>query len=340
MERWLKLYAKFADWEWHTKPEMVSVFVHLLVCAAGKDGAWQGIPVKRGQVAIGRRALATMTGLTEQKVRTCLQNLKSTGEITIEPTNRLSIITICNYDRYQDKDFQVNQQINQQTNQESTNQPERKEEPRKERVSKKGEDMNKKKKNLYLYSSPSAHAAGDTCEACDAREKHVPAQGSFSFLTLSVKQQGEERSSFFKTFFWGNAWSPDQAVKEFIRFNEKNGWKARTSDTVYGTPSQRLALAEEWAQDDRFRRRSEDYTWIFRGIVDNLSDMWPDIEDLLLWDGTGAEVTGTKESALVTIHCPHEAMTRLMTKEGTEVVQALLRPGCRIHYTSTPITKR
>lgn len=322
MARWLKLYAKFADWEWHTKPDMVSVFVHLLVCAASKDGSWQGIPVKRGQVAIGRSALATMTGLTEQRVRTCLKNLKSTGEITIQSTNRFSIITLCNYERYQDKEFQSNQLIDQQTNQESTSQAERKEEPRKERVSKMGEGYNNTNNKLFIYSSPTAHARG------------------FSFNDLPAEQQEAERRAFFRVFFWENALSPEKAVREFVRFNQKNGWKARTSDMVYQTEDQRLALAEEWTQDDRFRRRSENYTWFFRGIVDNLASIWPDIEDMLLWEGTGAEASGSQDHPLVTIHCPHDAMTLLMTKEGTEVVKALLKPECAVHYTSTPIKKR
>lgn len=121
---WVKLHDKFLEWEWHDKPEMVALWLHLLLFANWKDRRWHGIVVRRGQLVTGRQALSEATGLSVQSVRTCLERLKSTNEITIKSTNKYSIITICKYDTYQCGEDFSNQQTNQQltSKQPTTNQ--------------------------------------------------------------------------------------------------------------------------------------------------------------------------------------------------------------------------
>jgi len=105
-------------------PDMVHLFIHLLLMANHKDGAWQGIKVLRGQVITGRKTLSENTGLSEQSIRTCIKRLKSTNEITSKSTSKFSIITICNYDKYNTEKSATNQHNNQPANQQSTsNQP-------------------------------------------------------------------------------------------------------------------------------------------------------------------------------------------------------------------------
>jgi len=96
--------------------------VHIPVLKANhQDGNWQGIPVKKGQLVTGRKRLSEETGLSEQKIRGCLNKLKSTGDITIKPTNRFSLVTICNYCTYQPDAITINQPIDQQaTNRQPT----------------------------------------------------------------------------------------------------------------------------------------------------------------------------------------------------------------------------
>ena len=57
------------------------------------------------------------TGLTEQQIRTSLAKLQQNGEITVESTNKFSIVTISKYDFYQFREND-NQQI---TNNQPTN---------------------------------------------------------------------------------------------------------------------------------------------------------------------------------------------------------------------------
>lgn len=113
MEAYIKLQRKLLDWEWYSDMVTKTVFIHLLLKANWKDGRWKGYEVKRGSLITGRRVLAEELNLSEQQIRTALSHLKSTNEITIKPTTRFSVITIVNYDRYQ--------QVNQQDDQEATN---------------------------------------------------------------------------------------------------------------------------------------------------------------------------------------------------------------------------
>lgn len=103
---------------------MAHLWQHLIRRANYSDTEFEGKTVKRGQLVIGRHALSKQTGISEQSVRTCINRLKSTNEITVESTNKFSVITICNYERYQGGKDTTNQQINQESNQQLTsNQP-------------------------------------------------------------------------------------------------------------------------------------------------------------------------------------------------------------------------
>jgi hypothetical protein len=80
----------------------------------------QEIELMPGQFIFGRKKCSIETGLSEQIVRSCLQTLKSTSNLTIKTTNKFSIITIINWDTYQVDETEFNQQI---TNNLTNNQP-------------------------------------------------------------------------------------------------------------------------------------------------------------------------------------------------------------------------
>jgi len=84
------------------------------------DTSYHGHEIKRGQAVIGRKKLSERSGISEQTIRTCLARLEQTGEIIREATNQFTIITICNYEHYQAKNEQANQQST--NNQPTTNQ--------------------------------------------------------------------------------------------------------------------------------------------------------------------------------------------------------------------------
>jgi len=98
---WIKLHRSISDWEWFTDPGALVLFVTLLTGANYKTSKWRGHEIKRGQILTGRKFLSIKTGLCESKITRLLEKFKMTGEIVIETNNKFSLITICNFDKYQ-----------------------------------------------------------------------------------------------------------------------------------------------------------------------------------------------------------------------------------------------
>lgn len=118
---YIKLDRKITEWEWFTDSNTLELWVYLLVNAQYQDSSYKGIEVKRGQLITGRKKLAKQLEMSEQQIRTCLDRLQATNEITIKTTNKYSVITIVKYEFYQGDDDGINQQNNQQGNQRATN---------------------------------------------------------------------------------------------------------------------------------------------------------------------------------------------------------------------------
>jgi DNA replication protein DnaD len=66
-----------------------------------QDTKYGPINLKRGQFSTGRKAMAMKLHTTEDKIRTALSLLIHAQRITIKSTNKYSVITIKNYDKYQ-----------------------------------------------------------------------------------------------------------------------------------------------------------------------------------------------------------------------------------------------
>lgn len=102
---WVKLFKKFTDWHWYKHSPTKDVFIHLLLTVNTEDKQWKGITVKRGQRIVSERQLAEETGLTRQNVRTSIEHLLSTQEVTQEVTTNqpknFRLLNIVNYDSYQ-----------------------------------------------------------------------------------------------------------------------------------------------------------------------------------------------------------------------------------------------
>ena len=110
MDGWIKLHRKILEWEWYNDNNTKIVFLHLLLTANHKEKKWQGITIKRGQKLTSLQHLAEETNLSMQQVRTALDKLKLTNEITTKSTNKNTLITIEKYSNYQDKDEENNKQ--------------------------------------------------------------------------------------------------------------------------------------------------------------------------------------------------------------------------------------
>lgn len=116
------------EWEWYTDVNTSKLFIHCLLRANWKPGSWKGINYDAGEFITSLPSLAKETGLTIQQVRTSLEKLISTGELTSRLTDNVTgkkltknrIISINNWCSYQGGNSQSNSQSNSQTRKQAT----------------------------------------------------------------------------------------------------------------------------------------------------------------------------------------------------------------------------
>lgn len=111
MQGRVKFHRKITERERYSDANTFRVFFHLITIANHKDWKRQWIEVKRWQTITGRIELAKQLNLSEMQIRTSLDKLERTGEISKKVTNRYSIITVVKYCDYNDYDLEDNQQI-------------------------------------------------------------------------------------------------------------------------------------------------------------------------------------------------------------------------------------
>ena len=104
------LYRQITEWEWYQNPNTFRVFLHCLLMANFTEGKFEGITVERGQFVTSLPTLSKQTRLTIQQVRTALDHLKSTGEITDRAYSKFRVITVVKYNEYQQDNRQDNSQ--------------------------------------------------------------------------------------------------------------------------------------------------------------------------------------------------------------------------------------
>lgn len=100
-EGYIKLYRSMNKWEWYSDVNTKAVFLHLLLNANLEETRFKNYVVPKGSLVIGRKSLAATLGISERNVRTALKHLKMTNEVTIISTNKFSIVTVVNWEKYQ-----------------------------------------------------------------------------------------------------------------------------------------------------------------------------------------------------------------------------------------------
>jgi hypothetical protein len=107
---YIKLWRKITEWEWYKSSETFHLFMHLLINANYKPSRFMGHDILRGEIVVGRKSLSEDTGISERSIRTSIDHLKNTGEVTSKSTNKFTILTLCNYEAYQDTNIHIDQQ--------------------------------------------------------------------------------------------------------------------------------------------------------------------------------------------------------------------------------------
>ena len=110
MQGWIKIHRQLLDWEWYNDLNTFRLFMHILLKAQHKPIDWQGIKIEAGSFVTSLDKLSKETGLSIRKVRTALNNLKTTHELTSKTTSRYSIITVNNWNKWQANDTPIDKQ--------------------------------------------------------------------------------------------------------------------------------------------------------------------------------------------------------------------------------------
>lgn len=88
-------------WRWYRDGNTMRLFLHLILTANWEDCDFETITVHRGQRVASRRTLAEEIGMSEREVRTAINHLISTNEVTSVSTSKYTVFTVINYDAYQ-----------------------------------------------------------------------------------------------------------------------------------------------------------------------------------------------------------------------------------------------
>ena len=121
---WVKIYRVSIEKDWLKNSKLWTFWIYCLLKAThtpfiAKVG-FQEVPLLPGQFMFGRKVASKETDLTEQNIRTCIQYLIKSKNLTIKSTNKYSIITIVNWEFYQGAEDKSTSNLT--SNQPATNQ--------------------------------------------------------------------------------------------------------------------------------------------------------------------------------------------------------------------------
>lgn len=186
MSGWIKLHRQIVDWEWYTDHNTFRVFIHLLLTANHKDKKYRGIELKAGSIVTSRDILSMSTGLSVRQIRTALDKLKSTNELTIKTSPQGTIIQIVNYCKYQ-------VETNELTNERPTN----------DQQTTSNKNDNKERNTKYSFLASLLENGFDeklSREWMEVRKqkKAVNTQTAFEDFMTQVKKHGGDRNHILR----------------------------------------------------------------------------------------------------------------------------------------------
>lgn len=224
MRGWIALHRQFVEWEWFDKPEMVQLFIYLLISATHDDTQWRGIDVKRGQVITSLEKISSATSLSVRTIRTCLKRLISTNEITSETTNQYRLITVCKYDKYQELSTTSDKRNDKQNDRQSV-----------KRATSKRQANDKQTTNPIYNNNNNNNKNSSKLSLCRAR---------------AGAREGE-RERVFKIFCLKNFIAPQAEVERFYDNYDAQGWLRGNGQEITDV----LAVARTWEPKEKEKRR-------------------------------------------------------------------------------------
>ena len=111
MSNFIKLNRKLLLSDTFSNPITLKIWIWLLLKATWRDRivstpngrGFIDVRINRGQLLFGRKISSCDLNISESSLYRQIQKLKDMGNIEIDANTHYSVITICNYDSYQDQ---------------------------------------------------------------------------------------------------------------------------------------------------------------------------------------------------------------------------------------------
>ena len=110
-EGWIKIDRNLLKWRWFSDTPTLVVWIYLLLQANYEERDFKTITIHRGELVRSQAQIAADTGLSLKNVRTALEHLEATGEVARKRQGKNVVISIPNYDRYQDNRQESGRQV-------------------------------------------------------------------------------------------------------------------------------------------------------------------------------------------------------------------------------------
>ena len=118
---WVKLWRKSLENGMMKNPILWTFWTWCLMKASHRPHrqrvGFQEIDLSPGQFIFGRKIASEELGISEKRIRNCLIALKTASNMAIKTASKFSIVTICNWSRYQNQEYEKGQKRGQQKGQ-------------------------------------------------------------------------------------------------------------------------------------------------------------------------------------------------------------------------------
>jgi len=179
--------------------------------------------LNKGDFITGRAAACAELRITPRQYRTAIKYLKATSRVTIKTTNKFTVVSIVNWEKYQKNNMRDQQNDQQTTSQRPTN-----DQPATTNKNNKKEENNKKERisNELLSEFELARKAypgdkrGRDTELNDFRKKHADYKEIISVLYDLIELQKDRRAELAKKKEFVPAW------KHFKTYLNTRSWES------------------------------------------------------------------------------------------------------------------
>ncbi len=99
---YIKLHRKLLEWSWYDDDTVFRLFIHILLKANYKAVKWHDITIERGQLITSTVKLSEELHRGRSTIVRAIEKLESSGVIKSKSTPKYTLITILNYEKYQE----------------------------------------------------------------------------------------------------------------------------------------------------------------------------------------------------------------------------------------------